>query len=151
MYIVTTPDLIQAVQKQPKIFAFPPIEAKFASRVCGSSAEAHSILMKNVNGDEGDWGLSVESYKGMRAALSPGPELDAMNREMVRNIAISLDQLDHSCHEPTRINLAKWFRTSVTAATTNSVYGPSNPFKDHAIVRAFWYLPFSLRAKKILH
>ena len=55
MYIVTSPELIQAVQKQPKTLAFPPIEAKFAHQICGTSAETHEILMKNVNGDEGDW------------------------------------------------------------------------------------------------
>ncbi|KAI0179482.1 hypothetical protein GGR52DRAFT_570367 [Hypoxylon sp. FL1284] len=53
MYVVTKPELIQAVQKQHKILAFPPIEAKFSSQVCGASLEAQTILAKNVNGDEG--------------------------------------------------------------------------------------------------
>ena len=66
MFTMTMPGTkVQAIQKQPKELAFPPIEAKFASRICGSSAEAHKILMTNVNGDEGDWGLSMESYAAM--------------------------------------------------------------------------------------
>lgn len=138
MYIVTTPDLIQAIQKQPKVLAFPPIEAKFALQVCGSSKDAHKILMSNVNGDEGDWGLSMEAYAGMRAALSAGPGLDDMNRVMIQNIAASLDSLKPSRGSRTKIQLADWLRQSVTVATTNSVYGPLNPFKDSAVVDAFW-------------
>ncbi|KAL9636435.1 MAG: hypothetical protein Q9164_002820 [Protoblastenia rupestris] len=90
MYIITAPDLIQAVQKLPKTLAFPPIEAKFASKVCVPSAEAHGILMNHVNGDEGDWGLSMESYAAMRAALTASPDLDEMNRVMIQNIAASI-------------------------------------------------------------
>ena len=121
MYIVTKPDLIQSIQKQPKALAFPPIEAEFATKICGPSQEAHKILLKNVNGDDGDWGLSMEAYAGMRAALSPGPGLDDMNRVMIQNIAASLDSLKPSSGSRTKLELAKWLRQSVTAATTNSV------------------------------
>ena len=137
MYIVTTPALIQSIQKQPKILAFPPIEAKFSSRVCGSSKEAHGILMKNVNGDEGDWGLSMESYAAMRAALTPGADLDEMNRVMIQNIAASVDDLGTSNRQVKR-GLAQWLRNTITIATTNSVYGPQNPYKDQSVQDAFW-------------
>jgi hypothetical protein len=137
MYIVTTPALIQSIQKQPKILAFPPIEAKFSSRVCGSSKEAHGILMTNVNGDGGDWGLSMESYAAMRAALAPGQDLDVMNRVMIQNIAASVDDLS-TAGKPVKRGLALWLRNTVTIATTNSVYGPQNPYKDQTVQDAFW-------------
>ena len=54
IYIVASLKLIQAIQKQSKGLAFPPVEAKFASKVCDSSTEAHNILMQNVNSDEGE-------------------------------------------------------------------------------------------------
>lgn len=137
MYIVTTPALIQSVQRQPKILAFPPIEAKFSYRVCGPSKEAHDILMKNVNGDEGNHGLSMESYEAMRGALVPGPNLDEMNRVMTQNIAASLDGLLPN-GKPVKKSLARWLRDIVTIATTNSVYGPQNPYKDQSVQDAFW-------------
>lgn len=59
MYVLSKPELIQAMQKQHKTLAFAPLEAKFASRVCGTSSEAQAILAQNVNGDEGDFGLSM--------------------------------------------------------------------------------------------
>lgn len=140
MYIVSKPDLIQATQKQPKVLAFPPIEAKFASRICGVSQGAESIVNDNVNGEEGDTGMSMESYAAMRAALSPSAGFDDMNRQMIENVAASLDGLKPSMHQPVIIGLSKWFRRNVTAATTNSVYGPLNPFKDQSVVDAFWYI-----------
>ncbi|KAM7202255.1 hypothetical protein V8F33_002972 [Rhypophila sp. PSN 637] len=91
--MVTKPELVQAVQKQPRLLAFPPIEAKFASSICGVSSKAQVILANNVNGDEGHTGLSMESYDGMRFALKPGPGLDDMNRVMLQEIVKSLDDL----------------------------------------------------------
>lgn len=138
MYVVTTPDLIQKVQKQHKVLAFPPVEAKFASTVCGVSTETQALLLQNVNGDEGDFGLSVESHAAMRAALKPGQQLDEMNRAMIHEIAVSLDQLDPGNAKTRQIDLYGWLRDIITAATTKSVYGPMNPYDDKAIADAFW-------------
>lgn len=138
MYVVTKPDLIQTVQKQHKTLAFPPIEAKFASKVCGASLEAQAILSKNVNGDEGDFGLSMESYAAMRAALKPGAQLDDMNRVMVQEIAKSLDILQPAKGESRTIAMNSWLRDTITTATTRSVYGPMNPYDDKEIADAFW-------------
>jgi len=137
LYIVAKPALIQLIQKQSKALAFPPIAAEFASRVCGSSKEAHAILMKNVNGDEGEWGLSMETYECMRAALAPGADLDAMNRVMFQNIAASIDEL-RTTKRMAKKGLAQWLRNTITIATTNSVYGPQNPYKDQSVQDAFW-------------
>ena len=139
MYVVASIQLIQTIQKQAKALAFPPIEAKFASKVCGASKEAHAILMNNVNCDEGHWGMSIESFEGMRAALKPGEDLDKMNRAMIQEVAGCLDELasqvvSGSC----QIEISKWMRDVVTLATTNSVYGPENPFKEKEVVDGFW-------------
>lgn len=92
--------------------------------------------MKNVNGDEGDWGLSMESYVAIKNALTPGSELDGMNRTMMRNTAASFDELETT--GPVRLDLVQWLRSEITMATTNSVYGPSNPYKDESVQQGFW-------------
>lgn len=138
MYVVTKPELIQAVQKQYKTLAFPPIEAKFATKVCGASLKAQAILDKNVNGDDGDVGLSMESYAAMRAALKPGSELDDMNRAMIHEIASSLDLLEPAKGESRKFGMYGWLRDVITTASTRSVYGPMNPYDDKAIADAFW-------------
>jgi hypothetical protein len=140
MYVVTKPEIVQKVQKMYKVLAFPPIEAKFSSTVCGTSTEAQAILDKNLNGDEGDHGLSFESYEAMRAALKPGDLLDDMNRVMIQEVARSLDELQ-PCKGETRIfSLYMWLRDSITTATTRSVYGPMNPYEDKAVADSFWYV-----------
>ncbi|KAI1264517.1 cytochrome P450 [Xylariaceae sp. FL1019] len=136
MYVITKLELVVAVQKRHKILAFPPIEAKFASTVCGASQQAQAILAKNVNGDDGDHGLSMESYAAMRAALKPGAGLDDMNRVMIREIARSLDEIQPNPSK--RLNLYSWMRDAITMATTRSVYGPMNPYEDPKIIDAFW-------------
>ncbi|KAI1297078.1 putative cytochrome P450 [Xylaria venustula] len=146
MYVVTNPDLVQLVQKQHKTLAFPPIEAKFASTVCGTSQEAQSILAKNVNGDDGDFGLSMESYEAMRSALKPGSELDDMNRSMIREIVKLFDQLQPNKGESKTLKMYAWLRDAITTATTRSVYGPMNPYDDPEIVEAFWEFESGLMA-----
>ncbi|KAK0621945.1 putative cytochrome P450 [Bombardia bombarda] len=137
MYVVTKPELVQSVQKQHKILAFPPIEAKFASKICGVSLEAQAILNKNVNGDEGEHGLSMESYAGMRDALKPGSQLDDMNRAMISEIAESIDLLQPAKGESCTIGMYAWLRDAITSATTRSVYGPLNPYDDKEVADAF--------------
>ena len=139
MYVVTKPELIQAAQKQHRTLAFPPIEAKFAVTVCGAGPESQAILARNVNGEEGDAGLSMESYAAMRAALKPGELLDDMNRVMLREIVGSLDRLQPAAGEgPRVVGMYSWLRDAITTATTRSVYGPMNPYDDKAIADAFW-------------
>lgn len=142
IYVITSVDLIGAVQRLPKILAFAPIEAKFAMTICASSKEANRILNMNINGDEGDWGYSMDFHKSLQPSLAPGPGLDAMNRAMIKNITTSLDNLYPSINDVNvpmgkRIGLMKWLRHETTLATTNSVYGPLNPFKDPKVEESF--------------
>jgi cytochrome P450 len=138
IYIVTSPGLVQVIQKQHKILAFPPISVRFSSTVCGSSKEAQAILEQNVNGDDGEHGISMEIHAAMHQALKPGPLLDDMNRDMIREIAKSLDALEPAPGSTKKIGLYAWLRDAITLATTRSVYGPLNPYEDKAIVDAFW-------------
>ncbi|KAK0703699.1 putative cytochrome P450 [Lasiosphaeria miniovina] len=139
MYVVTSPELVQAVQKQHRVLAFPPIEAKFAAKICGTSPEAQALMQINVNGDYGDHGLTTQSYTAMRAALKPGDQLDDMNRVMISEIAKLLEILQSTSNTQSRqLGLYAWLRDAITTATTRSVYGPLNPYDDPAVAEAFW-------------
>lgn len=126
------------VQKQHKILAFPPIEAKFASKVCGASPETQALLAVNVNGDEGDHSLMMESHAAMQGALKPGAQIDEMNQSMIQEVASALDQLEPANGQTRRIDMYAWLRGAITTATTRSVYGPMNPYDDKTIADAFW-------------
>ena len=139
IYVVTSTELIGAVQRQPRVLSFPPIGVKFAMSLGGSSKEANEIATSNINGDEGDFGLSMDFNKAVYPALSPGPLLEAMNRIMISRIANSMDRLRAESGRSTKIGLVRWIRHELTIAITDSVYGPQNPFKDRVIEDAFWY------------
>ncbi|KAH8721505.1 cytochrome P450 [Phaeosphaeriaceae sp. PMI808] len=117
LYVINSTSLIPLVQRQYKVLAFPPLEAKLAKNVCGSSTTANDILNKNVNGDEGFWGYSITHYKAIHPPLFPGPGLDAMNRVMVQKIATSLHKL-----QTTKVTkLFDFVKHEITHATTDSV------------------------------
>ena len=139
IYVANSIELIGAIQRQPKVLAFPPIEAKFAMIVCNLSKKANDILNVNTNGEQGDWGYSMEFHKSLHPSLASGAGLDAMNRIMIQNIASSIDRLQPVGGKPTRIGLMAWVRHEMTTATTESVYGPLNPFRDPKVEEAFWY------------
>jgi hypothetical protein len=102
--------------------------------VCGTSKTANEILDTNVNGEDGDWGYSMTFYKNMRATLAPGPGIDAMNRIMAERICSSLDTIT----EEKIVQLCEFTKHEIVTASTDSVYGPKNPFHDSAIEEYFW-------------
>jgi len=139
MYVVTDTSLIQTIQKQHRVLAFPPVAAKFAATISGSSQEALDVLAHNVNGDDGPHGLSMQSRTAIHDALMPGTNLDDMNRAMIQEVARALDALLPSAGEEcTTININAWLRKVITTATTRSVYGPLNPYENPHIADAFW-------------
>lgn len=139
MYIVTKPELIQAVQKQHKVLTFRSLANKFAAQICGTSPEARAILDINPDGDDGPHSLAMESYAAMHEALKPGI-IDDMNKIMIREIVASLDELKPAAGATRKISLYSWLRRVITLATTRSVYGPMNPYEDEEISEAFWYV-----------
>lgn len=134
LYVVNSILLIPSVQRQFKKLAFPPLEAKLAMSVCGSSKTANDILNTNINGEEGEWGYSMTFYKMIHTPLSPGPELDAMNRVMAQKVLASIDRI----RGQKVVQLFEFVKHEIALATTDSVYGPKNPFNDCEIVDGFW-------------
>jgi len=93
----------------------------------GGSDKANKIVMTNVNGDEGNWGMSVQPYHATRTALTPGAKLDAMNSVMVQNIAASTAPIQprKECSD-TETSLMHWLRHELTMAIANAIYDPLN-------------------------
>ncbi|CAG8958374.1 hypothetical protein HYFRA_00011051 [Hymenoscyphus fraxineus] len=138
LYVVNSTSLIPVVQRQYKTLAFPPIEAHASMRLCATSKIANEILGTNVNGEEGNWGFSMTFYKTILAPLAPGPDLDAMNRVMAQKVTDSMSRLYAHQKGEKVVRLFDFIKHEITLATTDSVYGPSNPFKDPRIEKAFW-------------
>ena len=134
LYVVNSLETVKAVMGRPHDLSSHPIAAQFATSVCGTSKETFDIIMSHVRGEQGD----MKGYfTSNRTTLGPGPGLDGMNRIMVENVSASLEKLG-GCKTPKRIMLQKWLEREITHATTESVYGPLNPYRDPRTEAAFW-------------
>ncbi|KAL4928010.1 cytochrome P450 [Aspergillus undulatus] len=139
IYVITKPDLITRVDRQSKAFSFAPIVSEFSSVTCGTSKEANEILNQNLLGEHGNWGLCEDMVAGMRESLKPGENLDFMNKTMAKEVCGLLDATKPEAGKEFRIiQLSAWVAEVVTMATTNSVYGPNNPYKRQDVKDAFW-------------
>lgn len=97
------------------------------------------MLDANVYIDRGDTGVTVDIHEAMDAALRPGAHLDDMNRDMLKRITETLDDLEKTTVKTgRRLDLHVSLRDNITTATTRSVYGSRSPFEDKAVADAFW-------------
>jgi hypothetical protein len=136
MYVVNSPALISAVQRQHKALAFMPLVAKASVKVSRFSKTASDIINTNTNGEDGGCGYVMTFHDAIQPSLAPGPCLDAMNRVMLGLVADSLNRLRERV--PTTVRLFDWINHQITLATTSAAYGPSNPYKNPKIEAAFW-------------
>ena len=136
MYIVSSPELSVAVQRNTKTLSFLAYGLKFAGAVCELSPRAEEILTTNIRRTEGPPGLGHVFTNTVHASLALGPSLDQLARAVTRNVAASVDKLDGTTTR--RIQLAEWLRRELTMAAMDAVYGAAaNPLKDEATDRAY--------------
>ena len=135
MYVVNTPELISAVQRNPKSLQFAPFASKSHRNLFGTSREAEKIVLNNIDLADGAWGLWHDAITGVHKSLAPGEGLDLMNRTMIENVTNTMNQLTSPMP---KIHLHSWLRHELAYATTEAVYGPENPFRDPTVEQSFW-------------
>lgn len=97
------------------------------------------IINKNIDQKDGDWGLSLDTSRGMHTVMAPGTNLDLMVKNMLTLFTISFDTLVTNGKDGIEVNLFSWMRRHFSIASTEAIYGPANPFKKHAdLEQAFW-------------
>ena len=141
MYIVNSPELVVAVQRQTKSLTFQPFVAAMLPKLLLIDKDAMEIVKRNIDGDEGDWGLIPDTHKETWPAIAPGPQLDRMIQNMLSALLPFLDELAGVGNATTSTDLYAWARQAFTLAGTDSLYGPENPFRwDPELENAFWYV-----------
>ena len=137
-YVVNSPELVVAVQKNTKTLSFNPFIIAMAPRMFNVGQKDQEIVTLNNDSRDGDWGLVPEIHNGTYSILAPGPELDDMVRTMVEKMNPFLDDLEDKMNG-TDIQLYGWFREAMSVASTEAVYGPENPFThEPGLIQAFW-------------
>ncbi|RYP07016.1 hypothetical protein DL765_009285 [Monosporascus sp. GIB2] len=77
-----------------------------------------------------DHGLLMQTSKATLSSLSPGPKLDALNRNSVGILSASLEDLAASIGEPKYVKMYGLIHREITMATTEGIFGDGNPFRD---------------------
>ncbi|KAL8815366.1 MAG: hypothetical protein Q9223_005485, partial [Gallowayella weberi] len=150
VYVVNSPDLISAVQKNAKTLTFDPFVSFVSPRIFDAGDHAMAVINDNLDGEKGQWGLLSDVSRGMHTALAPGESLDWMTRTMLNKLEESIEPLGEN-DDGTEIDLYRWVRKAFTVAGTEAgrymapvdislqVYGPKNPFNHNPELEdAFW-------------
>lgn len=135
IYVVNSLSLIPPLQRQIKTIAFAPIEAQAAATVMGVGPAGNAIIGSDKMFDDDSY-LST-FVPSTHPALSPGPGLDALTGAAIRYLSSSLAQVGAQGPTAGTVDLFSWIRRELFMATTESVYGPHNPFRDPAVARAW--------------
>ena len=138
MYIINSPDLVMAVQRNAKTLNSAPFAAKYAARVVNVSKETEVIWFHNVDGEDGEGSLFVDGMKAMQASLTPGnSELDHIVNVMLNSFLKPCKALDDE-PQKRKLWLMVWLRDELTLAATDAIYGAMNPFEDRHVRNCFW-------------
>lgn len=132
MYVVNSTSLVSAVQRQYRSLSFAAIEAHAAAFICSISKPGTAIVQQGLMEDDSYTGKFASS---IHPALTPGPNLDAMNRSAAETIASSLDKFQTSGSK--NVTLYEWVRDEIVMATSDAVYGPHNPLRDPEVLKAW--------------
>lgn len=130
IYVVNAAWLIPVVDRYSRVINFTHAEAKAIIDIVGISRQAQKIMLLDISSNEG---FMAGFASGVRLPLVPGPYLDELNRAAIGEIAQTIDAVDTKLAVP----MYKWIQHQMLQATTNAVYGPNNPFKDHKVQEAF--------------
>jgi hypothetical protein len=77
--------------------------------------------------------LLEESAKNNHLTLTPGPRLHELNRRATSKISQSLDDLNQG-QGPKVIKIHEWISRTIIMTSTETMYGPQNPFRNPANV-----------------
>ena len=134
VYVVTSPELVNAVNRNSKKIAFNPFVAMLGKRITGHDEDTSRIVQHNLNGEHGP-GYVIDVHDRIVAALAPGKDLQETTKAMLSQVSAYFDALDPDAE----LNLFEWTRHTVTMCSTRALYGSDNPFdRDTKFVNSFW-------------
>ena len=134
VYIVTSPDLVNAVNRNSKKIAFNPFVAMLGKRITGHDEDTSRIVQHNLNGEHGR-GYVIDVHDRIVASLAPGKDLQQTTKAMLLHLSTYFDALGPDAE----LNLFEWTRYTVTMCSTRALYGGDNPFdRDSKFVNSFW-------------
>ena len=134
VYIVTSPELVSAVNRNSGKIAFNPFIAMVGKRMTGHDEATSNIVQHNLNGENGT-GYVIDVHDGIVASLIPGKSLEKMTKVMLLQSVPYLNTLT----KDGQVDLFEWTQSMMTLCSTRAIYGPRNPLNVNSkLVDLFW-------------
>lgn len=138
MYIATSPEAAQAVQRCHKTIVSGSLVAPILEKVFLLDRNMMEILNKNRDGLETGSGLLPDVHKAVTDILSSGSGLDQMNRAIQKAILPRVKGLSEG-PMTTTVSLWNWMRHEFSLASVEAIWGPEHPFlKNELLEDDFW-------------
>lgn len=131
IYVCNSRRLMPIIQRNAKTISFAPIH-NYVTKTYSD------IDHPNYDRDADE--LNHEMSSLSRAALSPGPSLDAQNLRMAADVMEQLDDLAAEVGDkgPKDVKLLTWIRHLIVQASAAGVWGEQHPFLDPTVEQGFW-------------
>jgi hypothetical protein len=133
-YIINSPSLVAAVQRNHRVISFDPFLTGAANRMAGITGPGLELLREEQNGGQG---INNKVLHSMHPALL-GAGLDRMNEKMIKFLKLSVDELATTHDVNTSFDLHAWCRHAITVASTDAIYGSKNPYKEREVEDSLW-------------
>ncbi|KAJ8063817.1 hypothetical protein OCU04_007676 [Sclerotinia nivalis] len=139
IHIVGSTELMHSLQRQGKTASFWYLEARFIAELGGLGRDASRKLVADLEPASEKPSLLINGLKATQKAMSPVGEVDDMIRIGAKVIQARLDNLaDEAGNNNSNTDLWAWVQHEISIATTESVYGPANPYRDPKVETGFW-------------
>ena len=133
--MVTSPELMTAVNRNARVLAFNPFIAALGKRITGHDRAMSIIIHENLNGEDGP-GYVTDIHDNHVVALGDPKNVQNLLSDILDCMQVHLDRLA----QEEETNLFAWVRHSLTRSMTTAVYGPRNPLANdqERLDECFW-------------
>ena len=132
VYVVTSVNLASAAERK-KTLSFNPFDDFMAEASIPSGRHTMTIMKKNMDCEEGDFGYLKESYDIHHGLLAAGQEtLGKLTADALAEFATLMNEVDSISTD-----LYGWVQHTSTVFGINAMWGRMNPMADPKIEKNF--------------
>lgn len=143
VHIVGSAELMPSLQRQGRTASFWYLEARFTAELGDLSKDASRKLVANLEPPSEKPSLLIDGLKATQQSISSLGGVDDMICAAADVVKARLDNLEKEVgNKASSKDLWAWVQHEITVATTESVYGPMNPYRDPKVEAGFWYVAF---------
>ncbi|KAF4628996.1 hypothetical protein G7Y89_g9155 [Cudoniella acicularis] len=136
VYVINSPDLVVAVQRQHTVLSFWSVAAAFTAQLAGLSSYAEKTFVDNSHGEEWKPSLMRAEMENAHASFRSGGEfLAPLQITALEILAPSIGKLEAQIGET--LELKRLVGDGMMASVTRSIFGVKNPFEDPSVGKDF--------------